>query len=391
MRNILTPSTLKKLSSEGKKIKKYCDGDGLYLWVYEDGRKHFYFRYTRNKKSRDIYLGLYPNLTLAIAREKSQEYRILLAEGKDPVSVKKQNKLSESVNTFEKLTADWFDKMMSQRAESHKSKVWRYFEKDVFPSIGKKDINSVTSIDIISLLRRIEDRGALETAHRVLNRCSQVFQFGMILQVCKNNPCVNLSKILKPVKENHFSAPTSPSEVSAILKAIELYKGSFVVKSALRMAPYVFVRPGDLRHAKWEDIDLINKTWSFTTQKDKKQLIVPLADQVIKILLDLKEVTGNKTYLFTGTDNSRPISNNTISVAYKRLGIGDEITAHGWRATARTMLDEVLEYPPHIIEQQLSHVVRDPLGRAYNRTKHLEQRKKMMSDWADYLDKLREE
>ena len=242
-------------------------------------------------------------------------------------------------------------------------------------------------------MRRLGQRGALETAHRTLQNCGQVFRYAVATGRAKRDPSGDLRGALPPVKRTHFAALTESKQVGPLLRVLEGYQGTLIVRCALRLAPLVFVRPGELRQAEWSDIDLETAEWRYTVTKTDTQHIVPLSRQAVEILRELYPLTGQGRYVFPSArtpNGDRPMSNNAILAALRRMGIGKkEMTAHGFRATARTILDEVLGFRPDFIEHQLAHAVRDPNGRAYNRTAHLSERKKMMQTWADYLDQLK--
>ena len=241
------------------------------------------------------------------------------------------------------------------------------------------------------MFRRIEERGAVETAHRVKSICGQVQRYAVATGRADSDPTGALKGALPPVKAKHFAAITEPKQVAELLRMIDGYTGTFTVTCALKLAPLVFVRPGELRTAEWADIDFDNAEWRYIVTKTKSQHIVPLSKQALAILKELHAVTGNGRYLFPGArTNGRPMSDNAINAAFRRMGISrEEMTGHGFRAMARTILDEVLQVRPDLIEHQLAHAVKDPLGRAYNRTAHLQERKKMMQNWADYLDRIK--
>lgn len=390
MKNILSASSIKSITSQGKKVAKYCDGNGLYLWVFDTGKKVWYYRYSLNNRRKDLYIGLYPVYSLAEAREKAEEYYNKVKKGVDPINEKKKEKIREKTNTFSKLYNDWFDVNMCNVVETYRKSVKSLFARYILPLVGDKSADSITTEEILEAFREIERKGNYPTAHRLSSQVSSIFKYGIMLGVCSRNPADCMYKLLKPVKENHHAAPLTPKLIKDLLTSANNYKEcSIQVRAALRILPYVFVRPGELVKAKWEDISLENKSWSFIASKTKTPHIVPLASQVVTILTELRRLTGNRIYVFGVNGDVCHISASSLIIAYRRMGFAqEEVTSHGWRATARTLLDEVLEYPPHIIEQQLAHKVLDPLGRAYNRTRHLEQRKEMMQKWADYLDSL---
>ncbi len=259
--------------------------------------------------------------------------------------------------------------------------------------LGKHSITDINPVNVLSVLRRVEDRGAIETAHRVLSIINQIMRYAVQTGRLESNPTRDLTGALPPARATHHAAITEPTEVGALLRAIDGYQGDIITRTALRLAPLVFVRPGELRHAEWEEIDLASATWEIPANKMKRRLphIVPLSSQAVKLMEEIQAVSGESGYVFTSLrSKGNPISENTINAALRRLGYTKEqMNGHGFRAMARTLLDEELSFPPDIIEHQLAHAVRDPLGRAYNRTQHLDARRKMMQKWADYLDELR--
>ena len=289
------------------------------------------------------------------------------------------------------VAREWFAKYAKTWAASHSERVGRLFERDIFPWIGGRPVADVTAPEILTVVRRIEARGALETAHRALGNCGQVFRYAVATGRALRNPSGDLRGALSPVKKSHFAAATEPKQVADILRAMDGYEGTLTVRCALRLAPLVFVRPGELRKAEWEDIDLDAAEWRYTVTKTNTPHIVPLSRQAVEILREIHPLTGHGRFVFTGArSNTRSMSDNAILAAMQRMGIDkDEMSGHGFRAVARTILDEVLGVRPDFIEHQLAHAVRDPNGRAYNRTAHLVERKKMMQKWADYLDKLK--
>lgn len=299
--------------------------------------------------------------------------------------------LERSVNSFEVVVREWFLKYSSNWSQGHAEKIIQRFERDIFPWIGATPISEVTPPILLTVIRRIEERGALETAHRALSNCGQVFRYAIATGCAERDSSQDLRGALPPVKVKHFAAQTNPKRFGELLKIFDGYEGSLIVRCALRLAPLVFVRPGELRHAKWADINFETEQWSYIVTKTETPHIVPLAKQAISILQELHPLTGGDSFIFpSARSNTRPMSDNAILAALRRLGISkEEATGHGFRATARTLLDEVLGVRPDIIEHQLAHAVRDPNGRAYNRTAHLIERKKMMQDWADYLDLLK--
>jgi len=267
----------------------------------------------------------------------------------------------------------------------------RLFERDLFPWIGARPISEITAPDLLLVMRRIEARGALETAHRARGSCGQVFRYAIATGRASRDPSGDLRGALPPAKGSHFAAKTEPKEFAAIIRALDGYEGTLTVRCALRLAPLVFVRPGELRKAEWENLDLEAKEWRYTVTKTNTPHIVPLSRQSLEILLELRPLTGNGRFVFpSARSKTRPMSDNAVLAAVRRAGIDkEEMSGHGFRAAARTILDEVLGVRPDYIEHQLAHAVRDPNGTAYNRTKHLPERRKMMQQWADYLDKIK--
>ena len=265
-------------------------------------------------------------------------------------------------------------------------------ENDALPCIGQLVVAEIKPADLIAMARRVEERGAFHAAKRVLGICSQVLQYAVITDRADHNPAVGLTKALTNAPKTHFAALTEPEEFAGVLRAIDGYRGkNAIVYCALKLAPMVFVRPGELRAALWADIDLDKAEWRFTASKTKQEHIVPVARQAVEILVDFKRLTGGSDYVFPSARSwDRPMSDNAVLSALRRMGIGkEEMTGHGWRATARTLLDEELGFRPDLIEHQLAHSVRDANGRAYNRTKHLSQRRDMMQKWADYLEEIK--
>lgn len=377
-----------------EKPYKVTDGKGMYLLVNPDGSKYWRMAYRFNGKQKLYAIGVYPETSLVKAREQREQARKLLADDIDPNENKKAQKAAKQVqfaNGFEVVTREWFSKYSPNWSEDHAKRIMRRFERDIFPAIGKKNIVEITAPELLAVLRQIEHRGKLETAHRALGNCGQVFRYGIATGRLILNPADSLRGALPPVRKTHFAAVTEPKKVAELLRMIDDYNGTFIVACALRMAPLVFVRPGELRKAEWNDIDFDKAEWRYTVTKTDTPHIVPLSKQVLNILKDLYALTGRARYIFpSARSNDRPMSDNAILAAMRRLGIEkEEMTGHGFRAMARTIMDEILGIRTDLIEHQLAHAVRDPNGRAYNRTAHLSERKKMMQQWADYLDKLK--
>jgi integrase len=378
----------------GKKTLKLFDERGLYLEISPAGGKWWRLKYRFGRKEKRLSLGVYPDVALKDARDRRDDSRKLLADGIDPSEYRKATKAAQidrNANSFELITREWFAKYAPTWAPNHGARLIRLFERDIFPWLGSKPISEITAPDLLTVLRRIEARGALDTAHRALGNCGQVFRYSVATGRCQRDPSSDLRGALPPVRGKHFAATTEPKQFAAILRAMDGYEGMLTVRCALRLAPLLFVRPGELRSAEWKDIDLDTAQWCYTASKTKTPHIVPLARQAVAILGELQPLTGNGRFVFPGArSNKRHMSDNAILAAMRRMEIDKtEMSGHGFRAVARTILDEVLGIRPDYIEQQLAHAVRDPNGRAYNRTAHLPERKRMMQQWADYLDKLK--
>jgi integrase len=377
-----------------QKTFRLFDERGLYLEVSPKGGKWWRLKYRYERKEKRLALGVYPDVKLKDARESRDAARNLLANGTDPSENRKAQRSARSdsaTNCFEVVTREWFTKYSETWAESHSGRIIRRFERDVFPWIGRRPVGDVLAPEILTVLRRIEARGAPETAHRALSNCGQVFRYAVATGRATRDPSSDLRGALTRVKKSHFAATTEPDDVAKILRAMDGYKGTLTVRCALRLAPLVFVRPGELRQAEWADFDLAGEEWRYTVTKTKTPHIVPLSRQAVDILRELHPLTGRGRFVFPNARGAtRPMSDNAILAALRSLDISkEEMSGHGFRAVARTILDEVLGVRPDYIEHQLAHAVRDPNGRAYNRTAHLPERRKMMQRWADYLDKLK--
>lgn len=389
----LTNTTVKNAKA-GDKTKRFFDERGLYLEVSPKGGKWWRFKYRLDGKEKRISLGTYPDISLKLAREARDQSRKLVAQGVDPSTHRKAAKAQreETVsNSFEIIAREWLARQKSGWSDIHHKNVSARLEQNIFPWLGKSPITEITAAQLLEVIRKIEQRGAIETAHRTLSICGQIFRYAIATARVERDVAADLRGALQPVKPKHLPAIVEPNEVGKLLRAIDGYQGTITVQCALRLAPLVFVRPGELRKARWADIDLEAAEWRFEVSKTKTQHIVPLATQSIKILEQLLPVTGKREYVFPSARSPRrPMSDNAILAALKNLGIPkEEMSGHGFRAMARTILDEVLGFRPDFIEHQLAHSVRDPLGRAYNRTSHLKERKEMMQSWANYLDGLK--
>ena len=388
----LTDTAIRNTKPAEKPIK-LTDERGLYLLLKPNGSRWWRFDYRYGGKRKTLSMGVYPDVSLKDARNRRDEARKLLASDADPGENRKavkSAKMDQAANSFEVITREWYTKYSATWNASHGERIIRRFERDLFPWIGGKPIAEIAAPDLLATVRRIENRGALETAHRALGNCGQVFRYAIATGRATRDISADLRGALPPVKGEHFAAITEPKQVGALLRAMDGYTGSQIVRCALRLAPLVFVRPGELRKAEWKDIDLDGAEWRYIVTKTNTPHIVPLSRQAVDILTELQALTGGGRFVFPGArTNGRPMSDNAILAAMRRMGIDkEEMSGHGFRAMARTILDEVLGFRPDFIEHQLAHAVKDPNGRAYNRTAHLAERRKMMQHWADYLDKL---
>lgn len=393
----IAPLTEAKVRNSRPKEKDYkvSDGFGLYLLVTPSGGKLWRLDYRYSDKRKTLALGSYPLVSLTDARERATSARRLVENGVDPADAKKAVKEADDPegDTFETVAREWHNKFFSDMTEIHTYKSLRWLEINVFPMIGKKSIAAIRAPELLAVLQRIESRGALSTAHKVRGMLVRIFRYAVSHGRADRNPAIDLQGALPTNKVVSMAAITDPKEVAPLLRAIEAYKGSFVVKCALQLSPLLFVRPGELRQAEWSEIDFETAEWNIPAERMKMRIahLVPLSDQALAILRDLYEMTGNGKHVFPNARNaSRPMSDTSINAALRRMGFENyEMTGHGFRAMARTIMDEILGIRPDFIEHQLAHTVRDPLGRAYNRTAHLVERRKMMQQWADYLDGLK--
>lgn len=399
----LTDTAIRNAKPSGKPVRLF-DGGGLYIEVAPSGGKWWRWKYRYAGKEKRLSLGVYPEVPLAGrkdrtgawidgAREKRDRVRKLLAEGVDPSEHRQEARLAvvdRATNNFESVGREWFAKQKPGWADNHSSKIIRLLERDIFPWLGTKPVAELKAKDLLSVLRRIEERGAIETAHRALSNCSQILRYAVATGRADRDVSSDLRGALAPPQVTHLAAVTEPAKVGALLRQIDAYEGTPIVRAALQFAALVFVRPGELRAARWADVDFDKAEWRFTATKTNTPHIVPLSKQAIAVLRQVQPLTSTSDYVFPSARSlRRPMSDNALGAAFLRMGVSrNEMTAHGFRAMARTLLDEVLGEPPHLIEHQLAHGVKDPLGRAYNRTQHLPERRKMMQRWADYLDSL---
>ena len=386
-----------KSSKPDTKAYKLADEKGMYLLIQPSGGKLWRLDYRFDGKRKTLALGGYPDVTLAEARDRRDQARKLLAVGSDPGAVKKAQKAGrkeQALNSFEVTARRWHQKNTGKWSESYADKTIRMLERDVFPWIGSKPVVDLEAPEFLSVARRVEKRGHIDTAHRAIQLCGQVMRFAVAEGLVRRDPTGDLRGALVPVESNHMPSVTEPARVGQILQMFEAFTGSFQVQCALKLAPMVFTRPGELRRAKWSDINLDEAMWSIPAEvmKMREPHLVPLSSQAVEILKDLLPFSGHLEYVFPGgRDPKRPMSDAAVNAAMRRLGIDtqNELTGHGFRAMARTILHERLGYEPDVIEQQLAHKTPGPLGAAYARAKFIDKRIKMMQAWADYLDKLR--
>ena len=399
----LTDTTIRKSKPTGKPYKM-ADEKGLYLFVSAAGGKLWRFNYRFDGKQKTLALGSYPDVPLADsevdgqliegARDLRDNARKLLANGIDPGENRKIQKAArseKSANSFEVVAREWFAKFKPGWAASHSDKIIKRLENDVFPWLGSRPIAEITSQELLQCLRRIEGRGALDTAHRAHQNCGQVFRYAVQTGRVVRDPSGDLRGALPPAKREHYASITEPKAVAELLRAIDAFRGTFIVQCALKLAPLFFVRPGELRKAKWKELDLDKAEWRYLVTKTKTEHLVPLASQAVATLRELHALTGHGEYVFPGRDPQKPMSGAAVNAALRRMGYDTktEITGHGFRAMARTILHQEIGIAPEVIEHQLAHRVPDALGTAYNRTKFLPDRRKMMQQWADYLAKLK--
>ena len=398
----------------GAKTRKFTDGLGMYLEVSPEGGKWWRLKYRIAGVEKRLSLGTYPDTSLKHAREKRDEARSLIAQGIDPSAQRKAAKAHGQAmddrarraaagmpqqDSFEHVARDWYATRKGDWSTSYGEKIIRRLEVDVFPWLGEQPIDTVTPPMLLEVLRRIEGRGVVETAHRALENCGQVFRFAVATGLIESNPARDLKDALRRPMVKHFSAITAPERLGELLRAIRSYRGTPVVQAALRLLPLLLLRPGELRRGEWQELDLPGALWTIPPARMKREKagklygkphLVPLARQAVAIFQELQPVTGRGVLVFRGErSHARSMSDAAINAALRSMGFdSEEVTGHGFRATARTMLVERLGVAESVVEAQLAHAVKDSLGRAYNRTEFIAERTAMMQQWADYLDDL---
>ena len=385
----LTDTKVKKIKLDGKP-RKLFDGGGLFLLVTPSGGKLWRLKYRFGGTEKLLTVGTYPQTSLAEARQKRDDARALLEKGIDPGDTKKAQKAAEvqETETFEVIAREWHTKFSPSWAQSHGSKIIRRLELYVFPWLGNRPIRSITAPELLAALRRIEAKGNLETAHRTQQNCGQVFRYAVATGRAERDPSADLRGAIPPASGKHFASITDPKEIGGLLRSIDSYRGSIVTRCALQLAPLVFVRPGELRHAEWSEMDLDAAEWRIPAEKMKSGVlhIVPLSRQALDVLREIHPLTGHGRYVFPSPrTNKRPMSSNAVLSALRRMGYEkDEMSGHGFRSMASTLLNEQ-GWNRDAIERQLAHSERNSVRAAYNYAEFLPERKRMMQAWADYL------
>lgn len=387
---------------DGKKRHRLTDANGLYLEISPAGSKRWFWKtYSDGKESR-MALGSYPAVPLTAARKSRDTARLQKSNGVDPIQFRKIEKLKSLTpvdSTFKATALEWYAMKLESWSSHYAIREKRNLEKDLFPFLGARNIGDVEPIELLAVVRRVEERGALDVAHRVLTTAGQVWRYAVATARAKRDITTDIRGALKPHHGKHFAAITNPKMLGELIRVIRGYQGGPIVRAALQLAPMLFQRPGELRAAAWAEFDLDAAMWTIPAARMKRSVdgkrngdphTVPLPAQAVEILRKLQPITGHSALCFYGErSHDRPISDNTLRAALLTLGYGpDKQSVHGFRATARTLLAEELGVDPLIIEAQLAHAVKDANGRAYNRTKYLKQRTAMMQQWADYLDRL---
>ncbi|MCU7844708.1 MAG: tyrosine-type recombinase/integrase [Candidatus Thiodiazotropha sp. (ex Monitilora ramsayi)] len=376
-----------------EKTYKLFDGGGLFLLVNSKGSRYWRLKYRFQGKEKLLALGVYPDVSLKTARDRRDTARTQIADGIDPGEVRKATKAAQSdEDSFEAVAREWWGQREPNWSKTHSSRILLRLNKDVFPWIGSRPIGEITAPELLTVLRRIENRGAVETAHRIHQSCGQIFRYAVATGRAERDPSADLKGALPPTRQKHHASITDPQKIGELLRAIDGYEGSFVTRCALQLASLTFVRPGELRHAEWSEIDLGKAEWRIPAEKMKMNVvhIVPLSSQALSVLQEIHPLTGRGKYVFPGVRSlRRPMSENTVNAALRRLGYTkDEMTGHGFRSMASTILNEQ-GWHRDAIERQLAHAERNSVRAAYNYAEHLPERIRMMQSWADYLDGLK--
>lgn len=392
--NLLSDTTCRNATSAGAKVKKIHDGGGLYLWVHADGSKYWRLRYWLAGKEKSLSLGVYPVVTLKAARKRRDEERERLDDGLDPSAERKAWKTQQRLtaeNSFEAVAREWYGKQAHTWVETHAADVLRRLERNLFPELGRRPIIDIEPPELLAAVGKIEKRGAYDLAHRVLQVAGQVFRYGVATGRCKRDPTGDLRGALTPHKPKHQAA-VRPEELPDLLRAIAGYEtiGDRLTRLALELLCLTFTRTNELIGAEWKEFDLDAGFWVVPAErmKMKTEHIVPLSDQAMAVLEELKTIGGDSRFVFPGRNRDKPISNNTMLYALYRLGYKGKMTGHGFRAVASTILNEQ-GWRPDVIERQLAHCERNEVRGAYNRAEYLPERRKMMQAWADHLDRIK--
>lgn len=404
---IPSAATLKAIKP-GDTRRRLSDGAGLYLLLFVKGGSHGWrLDYTFQGRRKTLSLGTYPSIGLAVARQKAEEARQMVSAATDPSTARQQQKFSEArtreigrlvdaglpvPESFEAVAREWYERQAPSWAPSHAEKIIRRLERDVFPWLGSKPIRSITPPELLQVLRRVEEGGAIVTTHRVQQNCGQMFRYAVAIGVLDSDPSRDLRGALPPWRPEHYPTLTDPRRVGQLLRDIDAYEGGYITRCAMKLSPLLFVRPGELRRAEWREFNLDASEWRIPAPKMKGRVmhIVPLVAQALAVLQELKSLTGPSGWVLPGNrTNGEPMSENTVNAALRRLGYDRAtMTAHGFRSMASTILHEI-GWPSDVIERQLSHVERNAVKAAYNHAEHLPERRRMMQTWADHLDQLR--
>ncbi len=381
-----------KAAKPREKPYKISDGRGLFLLITPAGGRWFRFKYRFQGKEKLLSLGVYPDVSLKAARDAREKARGLLGKDVDPGVTRRCEKFSIR-DSFEAVAKEWFEKFSQKWVAGHSDKLIRRLELYIFPWIGNRPIGKIEAPEILACVRRIEAKGNLETAHRALQVCGRIFRYAVATGRAHRDPTGDLRGAIPPADEQHLASFTDPKMFAELLRAIDSYKGHIVVRCALRLAPLVFVRPGELRAAEWTEINLHKGEWRIKAERMKmrQQHVVPLSRQAVEILREIEPLTGKGKFVFPSLrSEKRPLSDNALLAALRRMGFEQgSVTVHGFRSTASTMLNEQGCWNRDAIERQLAHGERDAVRAAYNYAEHLPERKKMMQAWADHLDLLR--
>jgi len=386
----------------GRKQARFPDSGGMYLQVSPAGSKRWFLKYRVHGKEKQLAMGSYPDVSLTSARKAREAAKLQKAAGTDPVQSRKLEKLKFKTpveNTFKATALEWFALKLDSWSSHYAIREKRNLEKDLFPFLGERNIAAIEAVELLAVVRRVEERGALDVAHRVLTTAGQVWRYAVATARAPRDISADIRRALKPHHGKHFAAITEPIKLGELIRVIRGYQGGPIVRTALQLAPILFQRPGELRAMEWAELDLGAALWTIPAARMKRSVegkrngdphLVPLPSQAVELLRKLQPLTGHGKLVFYGErSHERPISDNTLRAALLTLGYGpDRQSVHGFRATARTLLAEELSIDPLVIEAQLAHSVKDANGRAYNRTKYLKHRTLMMQQWADYLDKL---